>query len=392
MLFRTFGKLSWSVSALGFGCMRLPTNGGIPMSGDINEGESLRMIRYAINQGVNYVDTAYPYHGGNGEIVVGKALKDGYRDRVKLATKSPVWLITQPDDFDRYLDEQLKKLQTDHLDFYLFHALNKQRWEQFVCRHSLLDRAESAIRNGKICYIGFSFHDKYETFQEIINGYDRWSLCQIKYNYMDTEDQAGTAGLKLAAAKGLAVVVMEPLLGGRLANPPNSIREIFDGFGTKRSPSEWALQWVWNHPEVSVVLSGMSSMAQVEENLDCANRSAIDSLGAEEFELIGRVRENFRERILVPCTKCGYCLPCPIGVNIPVNFELYNDGFIHNDPKTARVLYSRFMSDGERASACTQCRTCEEKCPQKIIVSEWMPNVHAVLGEGQSFPKYKSQK
>jgi len=362
----------------------LPTNDESGTSGIVNEKEAIAMIRYAIDQGVNYVDTAYPYHNGSGEIVVGKALKDGYREKVKLATKSPVWSIQKAEDFDTYLNEQLKKLQTDHIDFYLFHGLNEQRWKN-ILNLNLLQKAESAIKDGRIRHIGFSFHDKYEIFKEIIDGYSQWTLCQIQYNYMDTENQAGTKGLKYAASKGLAVVVMEPIRGGRLANPPKPIQEIFDSYKKSRSPSDWALQWVWNQPEVSVVLSGMSTVRQVEENIRSASISRVHSLGVRELKLIGRVQKKFKERAAIPCTKCGYCMPCQNGVNIPGNFELYNDGIIYDDVNTARMRYMRFFGEKERANACIQCRTCEEKCPQKILVSELMPKVHAVLGEGKPY-------
>ena len=223
MKYRKFGKLDYQVSALGFGCMRLPTMDGKPMSGEVNEKESTRLIRSAIDRGVNYVDTAYPYHNGNSEIVTGKALGDGYRDKVKLATKSPLWFITSAADFDKFLNEQLKKLQTDHIDFYLMHGVGKERWENTVLKFGLLEKAEKAIADGKVGHLGFSFHDRPESFKPIVDAYDRWDFCQIQYNYMDTENQAGTAGLRYAASKGLAVIVMEPLLGGRLANPPAEV-------------------------------------------------------------------------------------------------------------------------------------------------------------------------
>ncbi|MEM2145562.1 MAG: aldo/keto reductase, partial [Candidatus Jordarchaeaceae archaeon] len=324
--------------------------------------------------------TAYPYHSFNGEIVVGKALRDGYRERVKLATKSPVMIIQKAEDFDKYLNEQLKKLQTDHIDFYLFHGLNQQRWRT-VLDFNLLEKAESAIEDGRVGKLGFSFHDRFELFKEIIDSYKGWSLCQIQYNYMDVENQAGIKGLKYAASKGLAVVVMEPIRGGLLANPPKPIKEIFDGYtGKKRSPADWALQWLWNQPEVSVVLSGMSTMKQVEENIRSANISGINILGEDDLQFIDRVRKEYQKRIVIPCTKCGYCMPCPNGVNIPRNFELYNDCFVYDDPKPSRTWYKLFFPEKEHANNCAQCRTCEEKCPQKILVSEWMPKVHAYLG------------
>ena len=385
MQYRKFGNLDFKVSALGFGCMRLPTNDGNPMSGNIKEDDSIEMIRYAIDKGVNYIDTAYPYLSGNSEVLVGKALQDGYREKVRLATKSPVWLIKEAADFDKYLNEQLEKLQTDHIDFYLLHALGKQTWHNVVLKFNLLEKVESAIKDGRIKNIGFSFHDNYDSFKEIVDGYDKWDFCQIQYNYMDTENQAGVKGLKYAASKGLAVVVMEPLLGGKLANPPKAIQEIFDGSNKKRSPSDWALQWLWNQPEVSVVLSGMSTMGQVEGNINSANISGINTLAKEDLQFVENVRIKYKERTAVPCTGCNYCMPCPNNVDIPKNFKIYNDGFMHDDVKTARGVYLRFLDEANRASSCISCKVCEEKCPQKISISECMPKVHEVLGEGKPY-------
>ena len=380
MQYRQFGKLDWKVSALGFGCMRLPTKG--EDSKNIDEPESTRMLRYAIDQGLNYVDTAYPYHGGNSELFVGRALQDGYREKVKLATKLPCWKVKASEDFDRYLDEQLEKLQTDHIDFYLLHALNKDSWQK-MRDLEVLKRAEGALADGRIRYLGFSFHDEYEVFQEIVDAYD-WTFCQIQYNYMDIENQAGTKGLKHAAAKGLAVVIMEPLLGGKLVNPPDPIQALWDSAATRRAPVDWALQWLWNQPEVAVVLSGMSAMQHVEENLASADVSGIGTLAPDELALFDQVRKKYDELCPIPCTKCGYCMPCPNGVDIPRNFAVYNEGVMYEKPDKAREGY-RWIDEEKRASACIQCRECEEKCPQSILISEWMPIVHEVLGEGQPY-------
>jgi predicted aldo/keto reductase-like oxidoreductase len=383
MKFRKFGKLEKDVSALGFGCMRLPTLDGIPQSEAIDEPETVRMIRHAIDQGVNYIDTAYPYHNGRSEVVTGLALRDGYRAKVLLATKSPVWQVAKPSDFDTYLDEQLARLGTDHIDIYLLHALNTERWENIVLRHGLLERAEAAVKDGRIGHIGFSFHDKADVFRRIVDGYGGWSVCQIQYNYMDTENQAGTAGLKYAASRGLAVVVMEPLLGGRLAVPPQAAADVFRVSDRGWSPAEWAMQWVWDQAEVSTALSGMKTMDQVVENLRAAERSGIDSFDADDLGFIEAARKILRERAPIPCTACGYCRPCPSGVSIPRNFELYNDCVIYDDPAIPRAIYARFMPEGERAAACTGCRECESKCPQGIAISEYMPEVDAVLGKAQ---------
>ncbi len=379
MQFRKFGRLDWNASVLGFGCMRLPTADGKANGPNISEAEAVRMIRHALDRGVNYFDTAYVYHEGNSETVLGKALR-GHRDQVKIATKSPVWLIQKEADFDRMLNEQLRKLQTDHIDFYLLHALDKKRWSEIVPKYKLLENAGAAIRDGRIRHLGFSFHDNYESFPDIVNGYDRWTFCQIQYNYLDTENQAGTQGLKLAAAKGLAVVIMEPLLGGRLAHPPSSILQMIERSSVKRSPADWALQWLWDQPEVSVVLSGMSNLDQVNANLDSAAHARSHSFQAADLKVIADLQRKYRERSVIPCTRCNYCMPCPNGVNIPANFEIYNEAFLHEDIPGARFKYQIFITEAARAGVCVACHDCEDHCPQKIPISEWMPKVHALLG------------
>jgi len=379
MQYRSFGRLDWKGSALGFGCMRLPTLDGKPNSPNIDEAEALRMIRHAIDCGVNYLDTAYPYHEGQSELVVGKALEGGYREKVRLATKLPVWLVERPVDFDRLVNEQLAKLQTDHIDFYLLHALGHERWQNIVLKYGLLDRAEAALADGRIRHLGFSFHDEYEAFEEIVNGSSLWSFCQIQYNYMDVENQPGTRGLKLAADKGLAVIVMEPLMGGRLADPPMDVLEAMESFPQRRSPVDWALQWLWDQPEVSVVLSGMSTMSQAEENLRLAGQSHIGSFSAAEHALIAEVREKYRARTVIPCSKCNYCMPCPNGVWIPANFEFYNYAHLFDDLSSARFRYQVFLKEEQRSSACIACGICEGLCPQHIAISEEMTKVTALL-------------
>jgi uncharacterized protein len=379
MQYRNFGILDWKASALGFGCMRLPAADGERNSPNIDVPEAMRMIRHAIDNGVNYLDTAYPYHAGQSEIVLGKALQDGYREKVKLATKLPTWLVNAPEDFDRLLDEQLKKLQTSHIDFYLLHALDHGRWNNVVLRHDLLARAAAAIADGRIGHLGFSFHDNFAAFEEIVNGSDLWSFCQIQLNYVDVDNQAGVRGLELAASKGLAVVVMEPLLGGRLADPPIEIRDSMSRFPIRRWPVEWALQWLWDRPEVSVVLSGMSTMDQVEEDLRFAANARIGAFGAEEQALLAAARQIYTDRIVIPCTRCGYCMPCPTGLDIPLNFELFNYAHAFDDPDTSRFRYREFTPQPQRASSCIQCGNCEPLCPQHIAIPEWMPKVAALL-------------
>ena len=382
MKYRRFGQLDWQVSVLGFGCMRFPTKNDD--SSNIDEPEATRMLHYAIDHGVNYLDTAYPYHGGNSELFLGRALKGRYREKVKLATKLPCWKVEAAGDFDKFLNEQLVKLQTGHIDFYLLHALNEENWHK-VRDPGVLEWAAGAIADGRIGHLGFSFHDKYEVFQEIVDAYDGWTFCQIQYNYMDVENQAGVKGLQYAASKGLAVVIMEPILGGRLVNPPQPIQSLWDTAAKKRAPADWALQWLWNQPEVSVVLSGMSTMQQVEENVASAEASGTNTLTEEELALVAQVRAKYTELCPIPCTKCGYCMPCPNGVNIPRNFELYNQGVMYDKPDQSREVYTQWFPELERADKCIQCRECEEKCPQSIPISEWMPIVHAVLGENQPY-------
>jgi uncharacterized protein len=382
MQYRKFGKQNKPISALGFGCMRLPIIDG--KSSNINQAEANRMIHFAIDQGVNYFDTAYGYHEHMSEIAVGKALQDGYRQKVNLATKLPVWLVNETADYDKLLNEQLAKLQTDHLDYYLFHALNQTTWKK-VIDLNLIARAEAALADGRIRHIGFSFHDNLETFKQIVDGYAGWDFCQIQYNYMDIENQAGTEGLQYAAGKGLGIIIMEPLLGGKLARHIPTLDPLWDSAAVKRTPADWALRWLWNHPEVSLVLSGMSTMQQVEQNIHSANSSAVGYMNSEEEKMIAAARQQIKQLSPIPCTKCEYCLPCPNGVNIPRNFEVYNQGAMFNDPAGARRDYKMWIPDPAKAAQCIQCQECESKCPQQILISQWMPVVDEVLGKDREY-------
>ena len=375
MRYRSFGRTGWSASALGFGCMRLPTLGA-PQK--IDEPLAIRMIRGAVDAGVNYVDTAYPYHGGNSEVLVGKAMGDGYREKVKLATKMPVWLAKETADFDRLFNEQLNRLRTDRVDLYLFHGLGKARWEQ-ACRLGIQEWTERQVRAGRIQWLGFSFHDEFSAFKEIVDAWDRWTFCMIFYNYSSENVQAGTRGLRYASDKGLAVVVMEPLMGGNLVNPPPLVQALWDGAPAKRSPAGWAFQWVWSKPEVSVVLSGMSSMAQVEENLASAGRSSPGLLTPAEVEVVSRVAAAYEKLSPIPCTQCGYCMPCPSDVNIQRVLEIYNKSVAFANPAEGKRLYG-FLKETERAGGCEECLECEGKCPQEVPVHEWMNRIKQEFG------------
>jgi predicted aldo/keto reductase-like oxidoreductase len=368
--YRKFGKLKWKPSALGFGAMRLPTIGGDPAK--IDEPHAIKMIRYAIDHGVNYVDTAYPYHSGESEKLVGKALRDGYRERVKLATKMPTFLVKERGDFDKYLNEQLGKLQTDHIDFYLLHGLRKERWP-ILKQLDVFTWAEEKISEGKIGHLGFSFHDDFPLFKEIVDSYKGWTLCQIQLNYMDTEYQAGLEGLRYAAAKGLAVVIMEPIKGGKLAvTPPREVQEVWAKSERKRTPAECALQWVWNRPEVSVVLSGMSEMRHVEENLEYANRSGVGSLTEYELALYDEARDAYNKLGFIGCTGCRYCMPCPQGVEIPGILGLYNEYYMSGQSDEVKNRYWQQITSETHSANCVACGQCEEKCPQHLPIRKFM--------------------
>jgi predicted aldo/keto reductase-like oxidoreductase len=382
MEYRKFGELDWEVSVLGFGCMRLPIIDDKPAN--IDQEKTTEMIRTAVEAGVNYFDTAYPYHEQRSEIALGKALAGGHRDRVRVATKSPVWLIEKSDDYHRLLDEQLKRLQMPWVDFYLFHALNRDSWAK-IKKLNLLVEAEKALADGRIKNLGFSFHDNLRVFKDIVDGYDGWCFCQIQYNYMDTEFQAGTEGLQYAAGKGLAVVVMESIRGGKLALDLPTTKPIWESASRRRKPADWALQWLWNQPEVTVALSGMTTLEQVKENIASAGVSGTGRLDPGDLALIGRVREAIESVSPIPCTRCEYCLPCPNGVNIPRNFDIYNEFAMYDNPENSRFTYRRFVPDGEKAANCIQCGECLPKCPQNIPISDWMPVVEEVLGQNKPY-------
>jgi predicted aldo/keto reductase-like oxidoreductase len=374
MKYRTLGKRNMEVSVLGFGAMRLPLING---TATINEKETEEMIHFAIEHGINYFDTAYPYHDGNSEIVLGKLLKKGkLRNKVMLADKMPCWLIESYTDFDRYLDEQLQRLQTDHIEFYLAHALFSERWDK-INEQGILKWSEKAIKEGKIGSFGFSVHDSFPVFKKIVDAYDKWSFCQIQYNYLNENVQVGTEGMKYARDKGLDIIVMEPLLGGMLANPLAEVKEIFERY--KKNPVDIALRWLWDKPEISLVLSGMSSMKQLKENIEIAENSGIGAMTDEEHGIIKEIKEKFEEYNPIPCTKCRYCMPCPSGVDIPRNLEIYSEGLMHRNMEINKPMYNFHVPDVNKANACIECGICETKCPQSIKISGWMPKIHAAL-------------
>ncbi len=368
-----------SIPLLGFGCMRLPTIDRD--SARIDEERAASLIRSAISRGVTYLDTAYPYHGGHSEPFVGRLLRGGLREKVQLATKLPTWLVKTEADFERLLDEQLTRLETGWIDYYMFHGLGAERWE-LVRRLRGLEAFERARADGRIRRIGFSFHGSPDAFSTIVDAYD-WDFCQIQYNFMDEEYQAGTAGLRRAAARGVGVFAMEPLRGGSLAAAgPDAVDTVWARAAVKRAPAEWALRWVWDHPDVVMALSGMNAPEQLDANIAAAGDARAGAMTAEELSLVAEVREVFRARMKVACTTCGYCLPCPNGVSIPDVFSSYNTSAMFDALKAASVVYRMYvMSGGHGADQCARCGECEPKCPQQIPIQDMLEEAHAHLTE-----------
>jgi len=380
MLYRKIPKTGDELSILGFGLMRLP----VTKDGKIDESRTIDQIRSAIDRGVNYLDTAWPYHAGESETVMGRALADGYRDRTRIATKLPSWMIERREDMDAYLDAQLEKIQTDRIDYYLLHALAGGPWDKLDALN-VTDFLDKAKADGRIVNAGFSFHGTLRDFKRIVDAYP-WEFCQIQYNYLDEENQAGTEGLEYAAAKGLGVVIMEPLRGGNLAlpAPPPEVAAIWEKAATARTPVEWALRWVWDHPEVTVVLSGMNDETQIEENLAIADQALPHSLTAEERKLVAEAGRKYKTLMQVGCTGCGYCMPCPSEVHIPGCFEVYNKMHMFGNTQEGKVLYAIRMSGiisgtSGYASQCVQCGECLEKCPQEIEIPDVLEKVAGEL-------------
>lgn len=380
MLYRTMPSNGDRLSILGFGCMRLPM-----AEGHIDEARGACQIRHAIDEGVNYIDTAWPYHAGESEPFLGRVLSDGYREKVRLATKLPSFLVEIPADMDRFLNAQLHRLKTRHIDYYLLHSLTGSLWEQLE-RLGVLRFLDRAKEDGRITNAGFSFHGTPGDFERIVDAYP-WQFCQIQYNFLDEEYQAGTRGLEYAASRGLGMIVMEPLRGGNLAVPeaPSSVAAVWNEAPVKRTPAEWALRWVWNHPEVTVVLSGMNDEAHIEENLSIAGEALPGSLTAVELALVKRAANKYKELMKVGCTGCGYCMPCPAGVAIPSCFEVYNKMYLSGNIPEALALYAMRNSGILRkgvpsyASQCVECGQCLAKCPQNLPIPALLKQVAAEL-------------
>lgn len=384
MQYRTMPGSDEKLSILGYGCMRLPTAFG----GAINKEKALRQIRGAIDRGVNYIDTAWPYHMGNSESFLGESvLKDGYREKVYLATKLPCMMIRKKEAIRETFEKQLKKLQTEYIDYYLLHSMDGPTWDRML-ELGIIDFMDEIKASGKVRNMGFSFHGKKADFMRICDGYD-FDFAQVQFNILDEQYQAGIEGINHAAEKGMGIIVMEPLRGGSLVNKmPTSVKQIYDSSGFQRSAADWALRWVWNNPNVQVVLSGMNEDEHIDENIRVASEVEADSMTTEELAVIGRVRDTYMEIMQVGCTGCSYCMPCPAGINIPAAFSNLNEYHMYSK-SGARIHHAMHLGldnpDGKPhwTSACIDCGACEEKCPQNIPVRQVFRQVQKEL-EGPS--------
>lgn len=376
MKYRKFGKLDWRASTLGFGIMRLPVKDKDYSA--IIEEEAVKLVRYGIDNGINYLDTAWNYHRENSEGFLGKALADGYREKVRIATKMPCWLVEKPEDLDRFFDEQMQRLNVEHIDFYLLHALQRDWWDKMK-KFNYIDWAERKMADGLIGHLGFSFHDKFPLFKQIIDDYDNWTLCMVQHNYMDAEKEAGLEGIQYAVDHGLAVIAMEPLRGGQLAKePPPDVKEIFYRENKDRSPVEWALKWVWDQKNISLILSGMSTLEQLKQNLEAADTSDRGELTDTDHEAVAGVRRAYESRASIGCTDCRYCMPCPHGVAIPFIFDYFNTVKIYDDLRMAKAMYA-FLGEDNNAAKCTLCGKCIEHCPQHLNIMNLLKECHALL-------------
>lgn len=367
MKYRTMPKSKDKLSILGLGLMRLPQT----QDGKIDESLAIEMMEYALAKGVNYFDTAWGYHDGASEPLLGKFVARTDRSRFYIATKLPCWLVKSPQDMDDFLNRQLDRLQTDHIDYYLLHALNQRSWTQML-GFGVLDWLKQARAEGRIRHIGFSFHDRYSVFKKIVERFD-WDCCQFMLNFLDTRYQAGRNGYNLASARGLGIIAMEPLRGGKLVQQvPDAIKAVWTKSKLDWSPVQRALNWVWNLDAVTVNLSGMSDLEQLKENIRLANSFKPGQLNDRELNLYKKARLEYLHRIAIPCSECRYCLPCPHKVAIPAVFGHYNESLMFGEKERHKREYLAWIPEEARADKCVNCGECLSKCPHHIPIPDWM--------------------
>jgi len=367
MQYIDYGKTGLKVSRFGLGCMRFPSD----------KNEAINMVRYALDNGVNYLDTAYVY--GDSEIITGEALKDGYRDKAVLVTKNPTWEVNKTADFEMYLDKQLKRLGVDYIDVYLLHNLSYNNWLK-VEKFDGLTFLDKMIEKGKIRHKAFSFHGTLSAFKNIVDSYD-WEMAQIQLNILDEYEQAGVEGLKYAHDKGMATVIMEPLRGGHIINNvPAEVSSLVASYKEKRSLLEWAFRWLYNMPEADVILSGTSTLEQLKKNIEIFDESKAKVMTSEDMVLIKNIREAFEAKKSIGCTGCRYCMPCPQNVDIPQIFKLYNSATLMSTHWVDKEMYtSNIIPAGLGADQCIECGKCESHCPQAIEIRRELKNVTALF-------------
>lgn len=375
---KPLGNTGIQVPILGLGGMRFPLANGEPgytSSRGIDEEKTIELVRHAIDNGVNYIDTAFNYLHGESEKTLGKALADGYREKTILATKSPIWMIKSPEDFDSLLAKQMGRLGTDYIDCYLLHCVTEKDWKKRILPNNVLDAIQKAKADGRVGAIGFSYHDDIDFFKEVADAIP-WDFCQIQLNYLDKEFQGGTKAAQYAASKGMGVMVMEPMRGGHLVNVPEKVADTFKAVNPDKTMPEWAFDYVWNVPEVTCVLSGMTSIEMLDENIAFANRFPEEGLPEAEVAVYGEVEKVFASFDTIPCTGCNYCTVCPEGITVPYNFQTYNQYKLSGNRARAEWEYSTAVPlNGNTADACTACGTCAEHCPQKIDIPMWLEKI-----------------